>query len=88
MSSLGSIYDTKKFTRSPACDDLWGKPTFHRDIAGLDPRRSVIIFPSPIDKNEKVRLEVSTKLGSLYVLVLGCAGSWEARKKPGAGPRH
>lgn len=62
-----SIYDTKKFTKSPACDDLWVKPSFQRDIRGLDPRRWVIIFASPFDAGEKVRLEVSTKLGSFYV---------------------
>lgn len=62
----GTIYDTKKFTRSRSCPDLWGENRFHKDIITLDPRKYVLIFKTPLFPNIIVKATVSIKQGSIY----------------------
>lgn len=62
----GSIYDTKSVTRSPDCEDLWREPEFQRDIKGTSQRSSGIIFESPFQSNERIRLDVSSRQNSIF----------------------
>jgi hypothetical protein len=62
----GTIYDTKKYTRSPSCPDLWEEDKFHSDTKMIDPRMYVLIFRIPAYPNITVKATVSIKQGSIY----------------------